>query len=61
MKKKKNRLQLYKIRRGSEYFMKEIPENINNIINEFITGVNNILGDRVEKIILYGSYARRRL
>lgn len=38
--------------------MKKIPENINKIICEFITGVNDILGDRVKKIILYGSYAR---
>lgn len=43
---------------GSEDFMKKIPENINKIISEFITEVNNILGDRVKKIILYGSYAR---
>lgn len=38
--------------------MKKIPENINKIIYEFIAGVNDILGDRVKKIILYGSYAR---
>ncbi len=38
--------------------MENIPENINNIINEFITGVNQILDKRVKKIILYGSYAR---
>ena len=38
--------------------MKKIPENVNKIICEFITGVNDILGDRVKKIILYGSYAR---
>ena len=38
--------------------MKEIPESITKIINEFIEGVNKILGDRVKKIILYGSYAR---
>lgn len=41
--------------------MKNIPDNVNKIINEFITGTNKILGDRVKKIILYGSYARRRL
>lgn len=40
--------------------MKNIPNNVNNIINEFITGINRILGKRVKKIILYGSYARRR-
>lgn len=38
--------------------MANIPESVNNIINEFIKGVNDILGDRVKKIILYGSYAR---
>ena len=38
--------------------MKKIPESIIKIINEFIEGVNKILGDRVKKIILYGSYAR---
>ena len=38
--------------------MKKIPENINKIINEFITEINNTFGDRVKKIILYGSYAR---
>ena len=41
--------------------MKNIPNNVKNIINEFINGINKILGDRVKKIILYGSYARRRL
>lgn len=38
--------------------MKKIPNNINQIIKNFIMGVNEILGDRVKKIILYGSYAR---
>ena len=38
--------------------MKKIPENVNNIITQFIKGVNNILENRVKKIILYGSYAR---
>ena len=38
--------------------MNNIPEDINNVINEFIFGVNKILGTRVKKIILYGSYAR---
>lgn len=36
----------------------DIPKKVNNIINEFIKGVNDILGDRVKKVILYGSYAR---
>lgn len=38
--------------------MQNIPLNIQNIIKEFITGVQEILGDRLKKIILYGSYAR---
>lgn len=38
--------------------MKKIPEKIENSIQEFINGVNSILGNRVKKIILYGSYAR---
>ena len=36
----------------------QIPEKVNKIINEFITEVNKIFGERVKKIILYGSYAR---
>ena len=40
--------------------MREIPDNVNKAINEFITQINNMLTDRVKKIILYGSYARRR-
>ena len=38
--------------------MSNVPANISNIIDEFVKGVNEILGDRVKKIILYGSYAR---
>lgn len=38
--------------------MPNVPKNISNIIEEFISGVNEILGNRVKKIILYGSYAR---
>lgn len=38
--------------------MSKIPVRINNIITEFVQGVNEILGNRVKKIILYGSYAR---
>ncbi len=40
--------------------MKKIPPMVNNAINEFVEKVNNLLGDRVKRIILYGSYARRR-
>lgn len=38
--------------------MPNIPENINKIIDEFVKGANEILGNHVKKIILYGSYAR---
>lgn len=38
--------------------MENIPINISNIIDEFVKGVNEILKNRVKKIILYGSYAR---
>lgn len=38
--------------------MKKIPDKVNSIIQEFILEVNKILGNRVKKIILYGSYAR---
>ena len=38
--------------------MSNIPNKIKNIIQEFSNGVRKILGDRVKKIILYGSYAR---
>ena len=37
---------------------KKIPNNIENIIQKFIEGVNEILKNRIKKIILYGSYAR---
>ena len=38
--------------------MNNIPENINLVLQKFINGVQEILGDNLEKIILYGSYAR---
>ena len=38
--------------------MKQIPENINNVIEEFITIINDTFGSRIKKTILYGSYAR---
>lgn len=38
--------------------MPNIPERIDNIIKEFMEGVKEILGTRVKKIILYGSYER---
>lgn len=39
--------------------MKAIPENITSIIDEFVNKVKDVLGNRIKKIILYGSYARR--
>ena len=36
----------------------KIPNNISNIIEEFIKGLSQILGNHIKKIILYGSYAR---
>ena len=38
--------------------MPDIPQNIKNAIDEFVKKVKDILGDRVKKILLYGSYAR---
>ena len=38
--------------------MDKIPNEVSEIINQFVAEVNKILGDRVKKIILYGSYAR---
>ena len=35
-----------------------MPNNIKNTINDFIQQVKELLGDRVKKVILYGSYAR---
>lgn len=35
-----------------------MPKSINNIISDFTQKVKELLGDRVKKIILYGSYAR---
>lgn len=38
--------------------MKQLPEKIENIVQEFINKVYELLGTRAKKIILYGSYAR---
>ena len=35
-----------------------MPNNVNEEIQKFINEVNKILGDRLKKVILYGSYAR---
>lgn len=40
--------------------MPKVPRKINKVINEFIEKVEQTLGKRAKKIILYGSYARRR-
>ena len=40
------------------FMKKKIPNNIENIIQKFVAGANEILENRVKKIILYGSYAR---
>ena len=38
--------------------MTRIPKNIRKILEQFTQGVTEILGDRLKRIILYGSYAR---
>ncbi len=38
-----------------------VPEKIEKILDEFVKGTTEILGEHLKKIILYGSYARRRL
>jgi len=38
--------------------MSNLPNNIKNILNEFIMRINDVLKGKVDKIILYGSYAR---
>ena len=38
--------------------MANLPTQIDDVIQEFIKGVKSILGERLKKIILYGSYAR---
>lgn len=38
--------------------MNNLPTNIQNSINKFVEESKRILGNRIKKIILYGSYAR---
>lgn len=38
--------------------MNKLPEKIDKSIREFLDIVNNILGERAKKVILFGSYAR---
>lgn len=35
-----------------------MPNNIKRVINDFIKNVKEVLGNRLKKVILYGSYAR---
>ena len=36
----------------------DMPNNVQKIINDFLKKVEDVLGNRLRKIILYGSYAR---
>ncbi len=38
--------------------MPKIPQNIKKAINEFLIKMKDILGNKIKRIILYGSYAR---
>ena len=38
--------------------MQTIPNNIEQIIEEFTIKTKNLLGNHLKQIILYGSYAR---
>ena len=38
--------------------MNDLPINVQESINKFVEECSNILGNRLKKIILYGSYAR---
>ena len=35
-----------------------MPKNIDNEIQKFVKTIQELLGDRLKKVILYGSYAR---
>jgi predicted nucleotidyltransferase len=35
-----------------------MPNNIQKVLNDFLEEVKTILGNRLKKIVLYGSYAR---
>ncbi len=52
---------MIKLKRNVLIQKRKMPSDINKIIDEFVNGVREILGGRMKKIILYGSYARRRL
>ena len=38
--------------------MEKLPIEIEKIIQTFVNKINKLLGKRIKKIILYGSYAR---
>ena len=40
--------------------MSNIPNNIKKVIEEFTEKTTQLIGNHLKKIILYGSYARRR-
>ena len=35
-----------------------MPNKIDKVLKQFISQVSNLIGDRLKKVILYGSYAR---
>lgn len=35
-----------------------MPNKIDKVLNQFITQISNLIGNRLKKVILYGSYAR---
>lgn len=35
-----------------------MPNKIKNILNEYVKGLNEIIGKHLKQVILYGSYAR---
>lgn len=34
---------------------------IKNLLKEYVEGISKIFGDKLKQVVLYGSYARRRL
>ena len=38
--------------------MENIPQEVKEVLQDFISRSNNLLGNRIKKMILYGSYAR---
>lgn len=35
-----------------------MPNSIKNMLNEYVKGLNKIIGNNLKQVILYGSYAR---